>query len=253
MTKSNIGHRTNGKNSPATGDITVVEILKDVSGLNSRVISLEKKIDGFKTETPRWVYYIGPISLLALALSGISLFMKSGLTWNVEALSLSIVLGFVGILATFIVVSNYIQVKSVEDKGERLESEVKTEVGEIRRLFTERAKEIERVEEDLLALKVQAFIESLDTKGPRNQVLNTLGFILKENLKAGTVNMLLTYMHTTYYSELTTEAPSAIAPILKRALAVLKKHPYATCDILSNRPFADFVRNDLSSHAESQE
>jgi len=75
---------------------------------------------------PQWVYYVWLIAIASLALSITAFFICvfPFVTWNVETVSIGIVLGFVGILATFIVVSNYAQVKDIERKFDKKIKEV---------------------------------------------------------------------------------------------------------------------------------
>jgi len=72
-----------------------------------------------KAKYPKWVCWFCLISIISLALSVSTFYMNSNLIWNVEIVSVSIVLAFVGILATFIVVSNYSQVKNIESNFDK--------------------------------------------------------------------------------------------------------------------------------------
>jgi hypothetical protein len=69
---------------------------------------------------PCWVYWVWLIAIVSLGGSIAALFVgvTSHVRWNVETVSLSIILAFVGILATFVVISNYMQVKEVKDEFE---------------------------------------------------------------------------------------------------------------------------------------
>jgi predicted nuclease with TOPRIM domain len=55
--------------------------------------------------------------------------MDSGLIWNVEIISISIILAFLGFLTTFIVISNYAQVKEVKDEFTKQITDTKDEFG----------------------------------------------------------------------------------------------------------------------------
>ncbi|MDR1973719.1 MAG: hypothetical protein LBQ31_03485 [Bacteroidales bacterium] len=74
--------------------------------------SLKHKI---KTVLPKWVYWVWLISIVAIGLSIAAIFTNYSIKCNVEVVSTSIILAFVGIIATFIVVSNYAQVKDIKD------------------------------------------------------------------------------------------------------------------------------------------
>lgn len=71
------------------------------------------------------------ISIVALGLSITSTFWRYNIKWNIEIISTTVILTFVGILATFVVVSNYAQVKDVKE-------EVKTQITEIKDGFEKR-------------------------------------------------------------------------------------------------------------------
>lgn len=67
------------------------------------------------TRFPNWVYWVWVLAIISIGLSIASFFgVYHNVTWNVETVSLSIILAFVGILATFVVISNYSHVKEVE-------------------------------------------------------------------------------------------------------------------------------------------
>jgi amino acid transporter len=69
------------------------------------------------------VCWVWVISIVALAFSLISIFcgVAPYTNWNVEIVSLTIILGFVGILATFVVISNYAQVVEIKNEfGKRI-------------------------------------------------------------------------------------------------------------------------------------
>jgi hypothetical protein len=92
---------------------------------------MEDKTDNTKAHIPKWVYWVWLISIIAIGLSIAAIYMNSGIMWNVESVSISIVLGFVGILATFIVVSNHAQVKGVKDEFLRKEKALQGKIEQI--------------------------------------------------------------------------------------------------------------------------
>jgi hypothetical protein len=63
---------------------------------------------------PKWVYWVWLISLVAFGFSITSMYRAYNIKWNIEIISTAIILGFMGIIATFIVVSNYAQLQAVK-------------------------------------------------------------------------------------------------------------------------------------------
>jgi hypothetical protein len=84
--------------------------------INSLGIRISKTESKSKINLPKWVYWIWLISIIALGISITSIFWGYNIKWNVEIVSTTIILGFVGILATFVVISNYVQVRDIENK-----------------------------------------------------------------------------------------------------------------------------------------
>jgi hypothetical protein len=85
--------------------------------------------------TPKWVYWVWTISIIALGLSLTSIFWGYNIKWNVEVISTAIILTFVGVLATFVVIGNYAQVKDIKDEfrkqmdiSSKMEQELKKEI-----------------------------------------------------------------------------------------------------------------------------
>jgi len=76
----------------------------------SKISSLEQQLKNKNLQC--WIFWAWIIAIVSLGISITVFFMK----WNANNASLSIVLGFVGILATFVVISNYVQVKEIKDK-----------------------------------------------------------------------------------------------------------------------------------------
>ncbi|MDR1544370.1 MAG: hypothetical protein LBS50_08210 [Prevotellaceae bacterium] len=102
------------------------EILKE----NFDVENLIKRIEKLENRTiPKWVYWVWIISILGLLFSLVSiLFLNHGNNILIT-IATTLILSFVGILATFIVISNYAQVKEIEIKfkveNEKLEKRIK--------------------------------------------------------------------------------------------------------------------------------
>jgi predicted Holliday junction resolvase-like endonuclease len=99
---------------------------------------LEEEIENSKKSIPKWVYWVWLIVIIALGLSVASLFIKVSYNWNVELVSTSIILTFVGILATFIVVGNYMQVRDIKSEiKDRIDALEKDFNGKIK-MFSDR-------------------------------------------------------------------------------------------------------------------
>ena len=101
-----IGHKTKGNNSPAIGSIEINNLIDhETEKLKSKLRFL-----------PKWVYWVWLISITSLAFSLVCfcVFVFPYTNWDINAVSTGIILGFVGILATFIVVGNYMQTKQIE-------------------------------------------------------------------------------------------------------------------------------------------
>lgn len=115
-----------------------------VNKINSKIDALENDINSLDVRLkkiepilkfPSWVYWIWLVGIVSLALSLIAIFcgVVPYTNWNVEIVSISIVLGFVGILATFIVVSNYMQVKEIEKKFDGKTEKLDTMIMELKK------------------------------------------------------------------------------------------------------------------------
>jgi hypothetical protein len=120
-------HSSINNNSTAINDNSadINELRKSIDNLSKAINATkrdatedckEDKKEGKKPNFTTWFLVIAVISVIALGLAITSFFM--GVTpyvnWNVETVSLSIILAFVGILATFVVLSNYMQVQDIK-------------------------------------------------------------------------------------------------------------------------------------------
>jgi uncharacterized membrane protein (DUF485 family) len=100
--------------------------------LSKKFDDLEREILLLKRDSkiiplPKRIYWVWLIAIVALGFSIISLFIDviPYTNWNVETVSLSIILAFVGFLATFVVISNYAQVDKIEKKFDKKTQEIK--------------------------------------------------------------------------------------------------------------------------------
>ena len=102
-----IGHETKGDNSPINGDITIRDMEK-----NNRRKSPSK-------------YAV----ILLIIIGGIFLFwalaILSHVCFGFSIIPTDIILTFVGAIATFIVISNYLQIHETENKFEQKVEEMK--------------------------------------------------------------------------------------------------------------------------------
>lgn len=96
---------------------------------------------------------LGSATVLAIfAAAVISIIFKC---FDLRIEEAGIVLTFVGILATFIVVSNYAQVKSIEDKMESEITHLNEELEKLRRENVETERNLSRMRIDITELKTQ--------------------------------------------------------------------------------------------------
>ena len=70
---------------------------------------------------PKWFYWVWLIAIISIGLSICTIFISvyQHINWNVEVVSTSIILAFVGIIATFVVISNYSQTRDFKDIVEK--------------------------------------------------------------------------------------------------------------------------------------
>jgi cell division protein ZapA (FtsZ GTPase activity inhibitor) len=107
-----------------TKSAEIEKLRGEIDKLKAEKKLIEDKINnietGIKKALPKWVYWVWSIAIVSSGFAITALFI--GVTpyvcWNVETVSLSIILTFVGILATVIVVSNYSQVKEIRNEFE---------------------------------------------------------------------------------------------------------------------------------------
>jgi Tfp pilus assembly protein PilE len=108
-----VGDLEEANKPPEESKDTSGDLLKKIKELETALSKVNERINELEG-LPKWVYWVCPISIVAIGLSIAAIYMDSGLIWEVESVSIAIVLAFVGILATFIVVSNYAQVEKIE-------------------------------------------------------------------------------------------------------------------------------------------
>ena len=125
--------QTNNANGNIDADVKQINNFSEFKEeINIKIDDLQKQA---KRNIPKWVYWVWLISIIAFGFSIAALFIRISYNWNVEFLSRAIILAFVGILATFIVISNYAQVKEVKD-------EFKTKVAGIERMIDEKVSDV---------------------------------------------------------------------------------------------------------------
>jgi predicted RNase H-like nuclease (RuvC/YqgF family) len=102
--------------------------------LGKEIAELKEQIQNKNSKTkmlPKWVYWVWLVSLASFGLSISCIFFGYNIKWNVEIVSTSIILTFVGVLATFVVVSNYAQTKDIQRDFENKVKEIKEQFGDI--------------------------------------------------------------------------------------------------------------------------
>jgi cell division protein FtsL len=139
----NVGHKTEGHNSPIVGGINInntSETLKSIIDLinkhSSDIEQINEKIEKLSKHKPEKQPYI---KLLLWVLFGAIVFFTFAVVLNrayhFGISDTSVVLAFVGILATFIVVSNYIQMKDLERKIKDLDTKVNDSLTNVENTF----------------------------------------------------------------------------------------------------------------------
>jgi hypothetical protein len=136
-------------NSQYVNDSNFISLVgKDANGSNIKVSidnsvlnSIIKKHTSSKY-IPKWVYWVWLISIALLSISLIIFFcvVSPNVNWNVEVVSVSIVLGFVGILATIVVINNHSQVREAKDDFSIKVSDLGKKIDEREKDFDDRMK-----------------------------------------------------------------------------------------------------------------
>jgi hypothetical protein len=195
--------------------------------------------------------------MISLGLSIAAIFVSADIKWNVEIVSTAIILAFVGILATFVVISNYAQVKELERKVTDSEGRIGRKVADLEGKIENKVNElsvkqgeIEKMERDILKLKTQTFVALVKNDTPYNKSIQILDFILKENFALATVNEWLASFYEIYDREMRYEEDSKQMETLhKKAVLVQKRYPSAEIGGFFPHSFSDFL-NELKEHAD---
>jgi hypothetical protein len=168
-----------------------------IEQVNVRIEGIEKKIENFTKRTekinrlkknfclPAWVYWVWLISIIALGLSISSIFYGYNIKMDIKIVSTAIILGFVGILATFIVVSNYMQVKSVQDEMVVFRNSVQDEMNIVRG-------EIKTMEAEMNTI-IRTIESKIDTKIGVSEVdakMGTMESKIDDRIKITEENMM---------------------------------------------------------------
>jgi hypothetical protein len=150
----------------------------------------EKKEDEKGDKKPNyitWFWVIAAISVIALGLAITSFFI--GVTpyvrWNVETVSLSIILAFVGILATFVVIGNYMQVRDVKSEFDsKVDKIIKESIKKITTATNERINELERlIPEDDFINDIKFHLVETELSGPYKKRKNKFFIFMKALMK----------------------------------------------------------------------
>lgn len=164
----------------------------------------------------------------------------------------NIILTMVGILATFVVVSNYVQIADIRKEFNIRVSELEKMENDIRKEFNNKVSELEKMESDIMRVKVQTFIEGLRfEESEYDKVIRVLDFILRESPTINTVSTFTEHIYTSYDKYLRNETPQRIKKVYEKALKVSERYPNALITMFSDRTFIDFIDSDLKDHAES--
>ena len=147
------------------------------SGDNNKVNNTYKKYN----KLPKWVYWVWLIAIVAIGLSLASFFchIAPNTKWHVEAVSVGIVLTFVGLLATFVVVSNYVQLKNTEDK---VDGYKKDWIG-FKSNFKELKSEIDSISERVIQLEKEIKTQNTINKKITDDLTNNISELKEETPK----------------------------------------------------------------------
>ena len=143
----------------------------------------DKKEEKIKS-LPCWVYWVWLIAIVSLSLSLLCccVFVFPYTNWEVNAVSTGIVLTFVGILATFVVISNYMQVKDVKDEYKDSLSTIKLE-------YDAKINTLEEKMEAIIEKKINIAFPtenlSIGSIGQVKRIGDSLSFLLKDGSGIG--------------------------------------------------------------------
>jgi hypothetical protein len=113
-----IGHKTSGNQSPAIGDININELKSQIK--KELTDEIKKQCDGLSRKVGKskskysYIKLLLWITLFAILFFGLAICLNNRFKFGLS--DDSIVITFVGILATFIVVSNFMQVQKIKDE-----------------------------------------------------------------------------------------------------------------------------------------
>ncbi|MDR0544838.1 MAG: hypothetical protein LBG30_05805 [Odoribacteraceae bacterium] len=190
----------------------LLEVRKELKEMQEKAEEMREKVAGIDTELvemrggrilPKWVKYAGLISLVSLMLSGAAFYMDNGWTWNIEIISISIVLAFVGSLATFVVVSNFRQVERLEESMRKETKSFKGELDRINRYYkglsgsmSEIARKTAVSEIVQARLRDAAAAEFFDPGREIEEIVRGLGILRKNNVTGDDLKRSLLSMHS---------------------------------------------------------
>lgn len=139
--------------------------------------------NSFLSKRNKGVIILSIISII-LSLASFITIVAVKINYNLETVSLLSIIGFIGILATFVVVSNFSQVNRIESKMETKISELNKAVSKLL-IIEEDIKQI-RIEIDKINSKIEkeqenvvAIGEKIKTNGLNKQVYNLAKSIQK--------------------------------------------------------------------------
>lgn len=139
--------------------------------------------NSFLSKRNKGVIILSVISII-LSLASFITIVAVKINYNLETVSLLSIIGFIGILATFVVVSNFSQVNRIESKMETKISELNKAVSKLL-IIEEDIKQI-RIEIDKINSKIEkeqenvvAIGEKIKTNGLNKQVYNLAKSIQK--------------------------------------------------------------------------
>ena len=214
-------------------DNDVEDLQKKEVVMADRIEKLEKRIGKLELNArfPRWVIWVWLIAIVAIGLSLISIFFSvaPNTKWNVEIVSTSIILAFVGVLATFVVVSNYMQLKRTEDRVEALQTQLGSQSEKLINLETSNktlSDNFSKTKNIIYATVANVFLEMFFIKNAEKDELSFL-FLLQYTSLSSCVKDNITELFVPEYLRRTVKLLNGISikdkHVIKSALKCIKK------------------------------
>jgi len=153
----------------------------------------------YSKQLPKWVYWVWIISIFSLGFSITCCFkfIFPFTNWNVSAVSVGFVLGFVGILATIVLINNYSQVQQVkQDTKDEIAQIINKTDDRIRILKSDFDENINRI--DKLQSDLDRIPEEINKRIKEQNEINNY----RDDLYYNTLQAFICYYQENYYGSL---------------------------------------------------